>query len=60
MRRFALKSSHAGMPRRLQFPRFIVSESGVAPGAASWLTGSASNPENVGDPAAESLKFDAY
>jgi hypothetical protein len=60
MRRLALKSSHAGMPHRPQFPRFIVSESGVAPGAASWLTGGAGKPENASGAAAESLKFDAY
>jgi hypothetical protein len=48
------------MRRRLQFSRFIVSESGVAPGAASWLTGSATKPENAGGLAPWSLKFDAY
>jgi hypothetical protein len=48
------------MLRRLQFPRFIVSESGVAPGAPSWLTGGAGKPENASSAAAESLKFDAY
>jgi hypothetical protein len=48
------------MLRRLQFPRFIVSENGVAPGAASWLTASAGKPENASGAAAESLKFDAY
>jgi hypothetical protein len=35
-------------------------ESGVAPGAASWLTASAGKPGNACGAAAESLKFDAY
>jgi hypothetical protein len=32
----------------------------LAPGAASWLTGGASEAKNTSGPATESLKFDAY